>query len=455
MTEQLIYTFENFLWGYVGVPMLVILGIYLTIFSNFFQIRRLPTIVKTFLGFFKAGDSHATEDAHAKGVHPLKAFFACIGGSVGVGNVVGVCTAVQIGGPGALFWIWITALVGSIVKYSEVYLGMRYRITLDQQGYRGGPMYFLQKAFKAPVIPVLVCFLLCVYGVEVFQFSVVTKNIASNFNLDIVWVTAAMLFLVLFASSGGVRRVGTIASALIPLFVFSYVGMGFWVLWNHLDLLPSLLGEVLHSAFSGHSALGAFAGSSIMLTASQGVRRGCYSGDVGIGYASIIHSETSAKIPEKQASLVVFEILVDTFIICTTSVMLVLITGVWKEPIEGIMLIQTALGNHFSHMNLFMPFFLFLVGYATINGYLCVGLKCAEYLSPSYGRKLYYVYAIVVLVVFSFLDTLLAQSVMAIAGGLLLILNCIGIFRLRHELSFDLDTQKEFEPVVSRQNASL
>lgn len=439
MAEQfanVIYGFENFLWVFLGVPVVFLLGLILTVESNFAQLRNLPAAVKAFASFFKKSDETK------KGVPPLKAFFACIGGSVGVGNVVGVCTAVQLGGPGALFWIWVTAVAGAIVKYSEVYLGMRYRITDANGNYSGGPMLYLRQAFDKPWISSLVCVLLCVYGVEIFQFTVVTKSIASNLDINLYVIVAIMLSLVLFAGSGGVRRVGTISSALIPLFVSCYVGMGTWVLLNNIERIPELFSNVFAAAFNGHAALGAFAGSTIMATVSQGVRRGCYSGDIGIGYASVIHSETNVTIPEKQALLVIFEIFMDTFLICTSSVMVVLLTGVWQEPLEGTMLVQTALGRYFPYMHYFMPFFLFLVGYATINAYFCVGIKCAEYLMPKRGKILYQIYAVVVLIAFSFFDTTLAQSVMAIAGGLLLLINSVGIFMLRKKISFNLPEEE-------------
>lgn len=424
--------FENYLWAFLGIPAVLILGAVLTIQSGFAQIRNLPLATKTFISLFKKSDQPK------KGIPPIKAFFASIGGSVGVGNVVGVCTAIQLGGPGALFWIWITALAGAIVKYSEVYLGMRYRTTNSKGEYCGGPMYYLRKAIDRPWVSTVVCLLLCLYGVEIFQFSVVAKSISTNFNINLIWVVLVLLALVIFAGKGGVRRVGSISSTLIPLFVFSYVGMGVWILIQNIGVLPGVFGTVLSSAFNGHAALGAFAGSAMMQAMSHGVRRGCYTGDIGIGYASVIHAESNVVVPEKQALLVIFEIFMDTFFICTSSVAVVLVTGVWQSPIPGEMLVQEALGQYFPHMNYFMPFFLFLVGYATINAYYCVGLKCADFLLPKSGRKLYQLYAIIVLIAFSFLDTLLAQSVMAIGGGCLLIMNSIGIFMLRKQISFDL-----------------
>lgn len=440
---------ENLLWTYFGVPIVVFLGLYLTIKSNFFQIRHLPTVFKTFIGFLsfrKSGDE--------LGVHPLKAFFAAVGGCVGIGNIVGICTAIQLGGPGALFWIWMTAVAGMIFKYSEVYLGLRYRVPDGKGGYNGGPMYFLSRVFKQAWIPQLVCVLLCIYGVEVYQFSVISTSITSNWGLNSYLVIALLLGLVIFAGSGGVKRVGSISSKSLPIFVFIYVGMGAWVLLNNLTVLPNVFREIFSSAFSGHAAFGGFAGAGIIATMSHGIRRGCYTGDIGVGYASVIHSESSAQVPEKQAALAIFDIFLDTFIVCTTSLFLILATDLWHQPIEAGMLVQTALGQYFPYMQYFMPLFLFLLGYNTINAYFCVGLKCAEHLSPRWGRRAYYIYAVLALILFSFMGTAQAQTVMAIAGVCLLMINGIGIFLLRHEISFvlegpSIESSRKPEPVMT------
>jgi AGCS family alanine or glycine:cation symporter len=448
LTEQL-DVMENLLWTYFGVPIVMLLGLYLSIKSNFFQIRHFPTVFKTFFSFFRFRSSK-----EQRGVHPLKAFFAAVGGCVGIGNIVGICTAVQLGGPGALFWIWITALAGMILKYSEVYLGLRYRVPNGKGGYNGGPMYFLTRCFKQRWIPQLVCVLLCIYGVEVYQFSVVSTSITYNLGLNSYFVIAALLILVIFAGSGGVRRVGSISSKSLPFFVFVYVGMGTWVLFNNLDVLPAVFKEIFISAFTGHAAIGGFAGAGLIAAMSHGIRRGCYTGDIGVGYASVIHSESSVQVPEKQAALAIFDIFLDTFIVCTTSLFLILTTGIWQEPIEAGMMVQKALGQYFPFMQFFMPLFLFILGYNTINAYFCVGLKSAEHLSPRWGRNVYYAYAVVALIIFSFMGTAQAQTVMAIAGVSLLIINGIGIFLLRHEISFDLapvslKDQKITEPVLA------
>lgn len=429
--------FENSLWGYLAAPIIILLGIFLSFQSGFIQIVQFPKIVKTFFGFL------FVRNKEKGGVHPLQAFFACVGGCVGIGNIVGITTAVQIGGPGALLWIWVTALAGTMIKYGEVFLGLRYRVSTPEGGYRGGPMYFLKKVYKNSFIPKLVCLLLCIYGVEVYQFNVIINSMTMNFDFNPYIVLVVLLALVIFAGSGGISRVGNISGFIIPLFVLLYMGMGFWVLIQNFQQIPHVLQSIFSSAFTGHAALGAFIGSTTSQAISHGVRRGCYTGDVGVGYASVIHSESFVKVPEKQASLVIFDIFVDTFMICTTSVLMILVTDLWHHPLDSSLLVQTALSRYFPYMNWFMPFFLFLLGYSTINAYFCVGLKCAEYLSPKKGKAIFYIYAIAALALFAFVDTRQAQSVMAIVGGLLLVFNCYGIFRLRHEISYNFNETEE------------
>ncbi len=362
---------------------------------------------------------------------------------MGISNVVAVCTATQIGGPGALFWVWITALIGMIIKYSEVYLGMRYRVSDGKGGFRGGPMYFLQTVYKKHWIPKISCLLLCFYGVEIYQFSVVTEMISTNFEVNKALLALVLIGLIIVISRKGVDQVGRIASVCIPFFIISYLLMSGWVFIQNIHVLPSIFNLIMSSAFTGHAAIGAFAGSTIIMTASQGMRRSCYSGDVAIGYASVIHSETREICPEKQASLTILEVFLDSFVICTTSVMLILITDVWNDPIEATFLVQKALGTYFPGMQVFMPLFLLAVGFTTIISYFCAGIKCAEYLSPTFGRKVYYLYAFCSLFGFIFLPSSQALAFLSIAAACLLLLNLYGIYVLRQEILFHLPTPRD------------
>jgi len=434
---ELFSQLDQIFWGYFAFILILILGSYLTIKSRFLQIWSFPAIVKTFIQFLKM------RAQNSPGVHPLRVFFASVGGMIGVGNVVGIVTALQIGGPGALFWVWVAALIGSILKYSEIILGLKYRVPNGQGGYDGGPLYFLKAAFRSRAIPLIVAILLCVYGVEIYQFSVIAESVSTNWHLNRYLVIGTLLTLVLYAGAGGVRRIGKICTAVIPFFIVCYVLMGLWVLVQEAHLLPSLLRSVFQSAFAGHAAIGGFAGSSMILAIQHGISRAAYSSDLGIGYDSIIQSESSTVYPEKQANLAILGVFIDN-LICTMSILIVLISGAWmaNPPIEAGRLVQTALSHYFPSMDLFIPFFLLIVGYTTLIAYFCVGMKCARFLFPRHGEKIYFIYAALAFIFFSFFDQTQALLVMSLSGALLLSINLLGIFRLRDQI-FAVETLEE------------
>lgn len=434
---------DSFFWGYIAFILIVILGSYFTIKTRFFQIRYLPLIFRNFL-------DHCTPSKDKEGVHPLRAFFASVGGMIGIGNVVGIITAVQIGGPGALFWVWVAALIGSVIKYSEIYLGLKFRVVNPKGGYSGGPMYFLRHAFKKQWLPMVVCLFLCIYGVEIYQFKVITDSLAENWHINRVLVIIGLLVILFYGAIGGVERIGRICSLIMPLFMVAYVLMGLWIIIQEASVLPGVLLSVFKSAFTGHAAVGGFAGSSCALAIQHGIARAAYSADIGIGFDSIIQSESSAVQPEKQAHLGVFGVCLDS-IICTMSILVVLVSGVWKavNPIDASLLVQTALSAYFPYMDLFMPFFLFILGYTTLIAYFGVGIKCAHFLHSGHGVKLYFFYALGAFVFFSFFDQSHALLIMSLSGGSLLAINLLGIFSLRKHILFPIP-----ERAVSKKTAS-
>lgn len=421
-------------WGYIGFFLILLLGSYFTIKTRFFQIRAIPVIFRTLR------DSCRSYQSTHIGVHPLRALFASVGSMVGIGNLVGIVTAVQIGGPGALFWTWVAALAGALIKYSEVYLGLKHRVQNNRGGYDGGPILFLRQAFSNQWVPFLVGLLLCLYGVEIYQFSVITDSIVANWDVPRIGVIAALLALVLFAGIGGVARIGKISSRLIPFFIASYLLMGSWVILHHLTEIPAMLGQVFLSAFTGQAAVGGFAGSTILLAIQHGIARAAYSADIGIGNDSVIQSESMVINPAIQGRLAICGVFMDN-IVCTMSILIVLTTGVWSssDSMMASSMIQEALGQHFPGMEIFIPLFLLILGYTTIIAYFCVGLKCAHILFPNKGRVGYCLYAALILPIFSYLEQSQALLMMSLSGSLLLIINLFGIFRLRKQVEFSLD----------------
>ena len=431
---QILETLNEFIWAHVAFALIVGAGLYFSIRSRFFQIRCFGGIFRSFFSYFSERVGHGE-----KGIHPLKTFFAAIGGCIGIGNVVGICTAVQIGGPGALFWTWIGGLCGMLIQYSEVFLGFRYRVANEKGSYDGGPMYFLPVAYKKKWVAPLVCFLLCIYGVEIFMFNVITDSISTNWHISEYLIVPILLAAVLIVANGGINRVGEVCSAIIPLFIVTYVCMALWVIFHHLDAVPQVFGMIVDGAFSPQAAAGGFAGSSVMLTISMGLSRGAYSGDIGVGYTSVIYSEGHSKQYKRQSSLTIVGIFIDTFLICTLSILLVLLSGHWNSGMDVTLMVQEALGLHFPFMTFFMPFFLFLLGYSTILAYFVVGVKCAKFISPKWGPKLFYLYAALALPLFAFVEATQAFLVMSLSGALLLILNLTGMLLLSKEVEFGLE----------------
>lgn len=446
MTDAFFYylsQLDSIFWSYIAFVLVMILGIYLSIRTRFFQIRAIPSIFRTFASFLNNSNSETT-----RGVHPLRTFFASVGGMIGIGNIVGIVTAIQIGGPGALFWVWMAALVGGIIKYSEIYLGIKHRVTNNHGGYDGGPKYFLRSAFNNQWISIFVAVLLCIYGVEIYQFSVVTNSLSTNLGINRFVIIVSLLGVILYAGVGGIPRVGKICSWIMPFFMVIYLGMSSWIILNEIAFLPGVLKNVFISAFTGHAAVGGFAGSSALLAIQHGISRAAYSSDIGIGYDSIIQSESSTVYPERQAQLAILGVCIDN-LVCTMSILIVLLSGVWTAPIEGSSLVQQALSAYFPFMHVFIPIFLLIVGYTTMIAYFCVGIKCARFLSPTYGFAAYVVYAIGAFIFFSFFDQTQALLVMSVAGSLLLITNLLGIFKLRHQIVFSLVPAEKTDTALS------
>jgi AGCS family alanine or glycine:cation symporter len=426
--------FDDFTWSYIAVPAILFFGIYFSCKARWFQITHFKKITELFFNFLTPKKSKTK-----RGIPPLNAFFASIGGCIGIGNIVGVCTAVQIGGPGAIFWMWIAALLGMVVKYSEIYLGVKYRVDATGNRYNGGPMYYLKKVDSTGLLSTLFCLAMCVYGVEIYMFRIVTHSIVTGWGWNPYVVITGLLAAILLCGKHGIETVGKVSSVLIPIFLVAFIGVCGWVFATNIPLLLQGFGTIFKSAFTGHAAIGAFTGSTMMLAVTNGMKRACYTGDIGIGYASIIHAESEEATPERQAALGVFGIFLDTFVVCTCTVLLILITGLWSKGIHEDLVLATALGKYIPYMNLVWPFFVFLLGFSSLIAFYAVGTKSAEFLWPRHGRTGYKIYAIASFILFSFVGTEAhIMTVMSSVGAILLLINMYGMLRLRNHISFSL-----------------
>lgn len=428
---------DNFFWSYIGIYIVLFSGLYFSVKSKFYQLKILASLKKTIKTVIKSKDADIS-----RGISPIKLYFTSVSGMVGLANIVAVTSAISLGGPGALLWLWIAAICGMLIKYSEIYLGIKYRVPHGKGGYNGGSIYYLKHAFKTKFVSLTAALLLGIYGVEIYQFAIVTESLTTLanyvFNVDKTIVMIIFLILVLYSSFGGIERLANICFYVTPIFIIAYIVVCLIVVVMNYSVLPEILWTVLKSAFTGHAPIGGFVGSTVLMAAQQGIARAVYSGDIAIGYDSIIQSETNIKNPHEQARLAILSVTTDT-IICTLSALVVLVTGIWKEvSVERASeAVATALSNYVPHIEIFMAILIFLVGYTTIIAYLAVGVKCAKYLSPKYGYRIYFSYAVFAFIFFSYFNQSKLLLIMSITSGILVFINVSGIIKLRKDIDFN------------------
>ncbi len=423
---------SNLLWEYIGFALICLSGLYLTITSRGFQFKVLADFKHNFRELVKEGRGKGKD-----GIHPFKLYFASVGGMIGLGNIVGVGAAVVIGGPGSIFWMWIASFCGMLLKYSEIYLGVKYRVSNGKGSYNGGPMYYLQAAFETKFFAYLSAFLLCIYGVEVFQFVVLVDRIEHTFLFDRQLVIVGLLIAALYTVVGGVKRLANICSIMMPLFMFSYIALCLYIIGSNYALIPSVFYEIFHGAFNGHAPLGGFIGSTMIIAAYEGTSRAVYAGDIGIGYDSVVQSETRITDPKKQAQIAIYALFSDTFI-CMMTTLLLAITGAWTtmNHLPSANVVSNVLSHYIPHADLFMTILLFFAGFTTVVAFFTAGIKNASFLHPKYGKYIYILYAISAFIFFSSYKADKIYQVMLFVGGLLVLLNIWGILKLRKKIEF-------------------
>jgi AGCS family alanine or glycine:cation symporter len=331
--DEIIETINGYVWGLSLVGLVLAVGLFLTIRSGFFQFRFLGHILKkTF------GSMLMSEKAAGKGIlNPLQAVSAAVGGAVGVGNIGGVATAIATGGPGAVFWFWVCALIGMMTKMAEVSLAVFYRSTDEDGNPYGGPTYYMEKGlgiekgFGAWVVPAVI------FGAGIFStliFSVqnytVSEAVASTFGINMIVVSAVFCVLAVVIVLGGIPMLGKTAEKLVPFMCLFYVVGGLIVIFIDADRLPDTFKLIFESAFTGTAAAGGFAGAAFAQVIRMGVARSLYSNEAGWGTSPMIHSTAKVAHPVSQGLWGSFEVFVDTMIVCTITAVVIVNTGAWQ-----------------------------------------------------------------------------------------------------------------------------
>lgn len=408
---------SDFLWG---LPIIILLlggGLFLTIRLKFFQFRYMPHIFRQTFGMIMSkgsGDGTLT---------PFQATTSALASTMGAANIVGVPVAIALGGPGAIFWMWIVALIGIGTKYSEVVLGIKYREKNAAGDYVGGPMYYIKKGLGWKKVAYIFAFALMleVMASTMVQSNSIATTLEGSFGLSPIVTGIFVALLVALISFGGIKAIGRVTERLIPSMVVVYILTALIIIGAHIDAVPVAFGLIFSHAFQPISAAGGFAGAGVAAAIRWGLARGLYSNEAGIGTAPIAHAAAVNNHPAKQGFWGVFEVVVDTLIVCTMTALVILTTGVWEviDADNAANMVTEAYSTVFgaSLGGVIISIVLFLFVITTIVVIIYYGEKQAEFLfGPNFSVLIRVVYIAAIIIgalgglqfVWKFLDLLLA-----------------------------------------------
>jgi alanine or glycine:cation symporter, AGCS family len=432
--ETALGTLGGIIWGpFVLIPLLLLTGLYLTFRLGGLQFRKLGSALR--LALFERKDA----DARGGDVSQFQALTTALAATVGTGNIVGVATAISIGGPGALFWMWVTGLLGMASKYSEAFLGVRFRTTDAKGEISGGPQYYLERGIRNSFGKFLGIFFaiaaaLAAFGIgNMTQGNAIASNVENSFGLP-TWITGIVLAaLTLAVLVGGIKSIGKVTAGLVPIMILFYVLSALIILLVNVTAIPEAIVLIFTDAFTGTAAVGGFAGSAIMLAVQMGVARGIFSNESGMGSAAIAAAAAQTTHPVRQGLVSMTQTFIDTIIVVTFTGLVLITTGVWEQ---GEDFAATMTGDAFSQGlpgqwgHFVVTLGLILFAYSTILGWAYYGERCMERL---FGRGAVVPYRVVFsLVVFVGCTVPLAVvwNFADVMNGLMAIPNLVGLLIL-------------------------
>ncbi len=364
-----------------GPPMLILIlgvGLFLTIGLMFMPIRKLGYGFSLLL--------QGRKQSGSGDISPFNALMTSLSATIGTGNIAGVATAIFLGGPGALFWMWCTALVGMATKYSEAVCAVHYREVDANNNHIGGPMYYIKNGLGSKWIWLGGVFAFfgafAGFGIgNMVQAHSVAAALESNFNVDPKITGFIMALFVGLVLIGGIRRIAEVAGKLVPAMAILYVLGGVAILIVHAEKIPDALNLVFTHAFTPIAAQGGFAGAAVWAALRYGVARGVFSNEAGLGSAPIAHAAAQTNSPVRQGLIAMLGTFIDTIIICTITGLVILISGVWTEGISGAALSSAAFEHALPNMGGYIVTFgLVLFAFTTMLGWSFYGEKCVQYL---------------------------------------------------------------------------
>ena len=434
---------NNFIWGVPAMICIIGVGLYLSIRTRFLQIRKFPYAMKVTLGRMMK-----KKEASDGALTPFQAVCTALAATVGTGNVAGVAGAIAIGGPGAVFWMWVSALLGMCTKFAEVTLAVHFRETNAQGDLVGGPMYYIKNGLNKKWH--FLAYLFAAFGVlAVFgtgnatQVNTITTAIdsaLSSFNIlpaDAVKLVnliigVALAIIIALILIGGIKRIGNVTSKLVPFMAIMYIVLALGVIIFHIKSVPAVFASIIEGAFNPASVTGGVVGSFFM-SMKKGVSRGIFSNEAGLGTGSIAHACADTKKPVKQGFFGIFEVFVDTIIICTMTALVILCSGVpvnYGEAAGAELTISGFTAVYGNWVSIFTAVAMCCFAFSTIIGWGLYGTRCIEFLFGSRSNKPFMVLYSLTAIVGATMNLGLMWSIAETFNGLMVIPNLIAVFLL-------------------------
>lgn len=446
MLVDVLNQIDSIVWGPWLLILLVGTGVYLSCRLGFLQVMKLPRALKLIFFARNKGDGD---------IDSFKALCTALAATVGTGNIVGVATAIKLGGPGALFWMWLAAFFGMATKFSEGCLAVKFRQVDDQGNIAGGPMYYIEMGLGKKWKPLAVAFAL--FGImtamlgsgTTTQMNAIISSVNAGFGVSTYITCAIVTILVAIITFGGLQSISKTASKIVPAMAVIYFIVTVIFLIMNASELPHAVGEVISGAFNGTAAAGGFAGAGIMLTIRSGIARGLYSNESGLGSAPIVAAAAKTKWPAEQGLISMTGTFIDTIIICTLTGLTIIVSGVWTGTTNGAEMTQAAFATTYGSLAPFiLTISLTLFAFTTIIGWNYYGERCWEYLFGTKTIKLYRIGYIAILASAVFLKLEAIWSLADIVNGLMAIPNLIALLGLSGVIT--TETKKYFNHLAIR-----
>lgn len=441
---------NNIVWGKPLLFLLLGTGLLYTVRLGFFQIVKFPQIMKcTFFSLFH--DKSRTRCSEKGSISQFQAVSAALAAAMGTGNIAGVATALTIGGAGAIFWMWVSAVLGMALVYGENYLGTVYRRRIDGKWY-GGPMAYLEYGAgkKGLAVMFAVCCSLAALGMgNMTQVNSISSSLEGCFGISPAVTGAAAVLICGVIISGGIKRIGSVTQILIPVLSVAYIGAAVFIIVCNCERIPAAFSEIFRGAFGIRSVGGGISGAVISRSINAGLRRGVFSNEAGLGSSAVLHSSADCRDPGQQGMWAVFEVFADTIVCCTLTALVILTTGVMDGGSDGVMLVTEAFGKETGKL---APYFITaavsLFAFATIIGWFYCGECAVTYIFGDAGIPFYKLIFLAFVFVGAVAELEAVWTVSDIFNGLMAFPNLTGLILLRKEVR---TVQIKGKPVLHKQ----